>query len=246
MTGTKLKNVVVITGVSSGIGLACARKYSGEGYTVIGLDERPAPDAAFPIFTCDISRSGELEQAVEKLDAVCESVKYLVNCAGIFFHSRRNKIEDMDPEEWDEVLRTNLTGTMLVTERLLPYMRRAGGDRAIVNLSSDQAHYPREKNAAYAVSKGGISCFSKACAVELLQYGIRVNVVSPASVKTDFILKLAGGPEKMEEIYVREDKKMPLGLIEPEHAAEAVYFFGSEKSCKITGQELMINGGLYL
>ena len=50
----------------------------------------------------------------------------------------------------------------------------------------------------------------------------------------------------MEEIYVQEDKKMPLGLIEPEHAAEAVYFFGSEKSCKITGQELMINGGLYL
>lgn len=246
MTDTKYKNVVLITGASSGIGLASAQKYLKKGYTVIGLDKDTVSAVDFPVLYCDISDSQSIDRACEEIDALCESVKYLVNCAGIFYQSVRNKIQSMNLDEWNDVLRTNLTGMMLVTKKVLPYMRKTGGDKAIVNISSDQAYYPRPKNTAYMVSKGGIVCFSKACAVEFLEYGIRVNVVEPASVRTNFIKKFAGDLERMGMIYERENIKMPLGIIEPEDVAETIYYLGSEHSRKITGQEILINSGLYL
>lgn len=246
MIDMKYKNVVIVTGAAAGIGLAVAQKYLKEGFEVIGLDINRNDTVGFPIINCDISEEKKIDQAFLKIEELCESIKYLINCAGVFYKNERHEIKDMDLQEWNDIFQTNLTSIMHITKKALPYMKKADQDKAIVNISSDQAYYPRTKNSAYAVSKGGMVCFSKACAVEFLKYGIRVNVVSPASVKTNFIRNLAGDFEKMEAIYEKENDKMPLGIIAPEDVAESVYYFGSKLSRKITGQEMLINSGLYL
>lgn len=81
--------------------------------------------------------------------------------------------------------------------------------------------------------------------MELLECHIRANCVLPASVRSDFIKKMAGDEEELKEMYMRENEKMPLGIIEPREVAELVYFLGSEMSSKITGQSILMDSGLH-
>ena len=152
----------------------------------------------------------------------------------------------MQLSEWEKVYKTNLTGCMILTRNAIPLLRLARGDKAIVNISSDQAVFPRRKNSAYAVTKAGIENFTKACAVELIEDRIRANCILPASVRSNFINRMVKNEEELKEIYERENEKMPLGIIEPEEVADLVYFLGSEKSSKITGQAILMDSGLYV
>ena len=236
---------VVITGAASGIGKAAALKYHEKGYQVIGLDRHPA-DAPYPILYCDIVQDESVRLAFEQIRQCWGSIHYLINCAGVFFSGNRAPIEQMDLEDWNNVLQINLTGTMLVTKNAIPLLKEASGDRGIVNVSSDQATYPRSRNGAYAVSKSGIECLTRLCATELLNDKIRVNAVAPASVRSNVISELAGSQEKMDAMYRKQDENMPLGLIEAEEIAETILFLGSESATKITGQILSVDSGSYL
>lgn len=245
MNDTVQNKTVVVTGVSSGIGEAVAALYHTRGYQVIGLDLQLTPQP-FPVLKCNISDEASVHQSFVWIEENCRFVNYLINCAGVFFIKERFSIATMDLHSWESVIRTNLTGTMLVTKYAIPLLEKALGDKAIVNISSDQAVYPRRKNAAYAVSKSGIECLTKLCAVELLQSGIRANAVALSSVRSNFILEMAGSKENMDVIYRQQDAKMPLGLIEAKEAAQTVVFLGSEASLKMTGQVIVVDSGLYL
>ena len=236
---------VVITGAASGIGKATAQKYHEKGYQVIGLDRHSA-DAPYPILHCDIAQEESVRLAFEQIRKRFGSIHYLINCAGIFFSVNRAPIEQMDLEDWNNVMQINLTGTVLVTKSAIPLLIAAQGDRGIVNVSSDQATYPRSRNGAYAISKSGIECLTRLCATELLNNRIRVNAVAPASVRSNFILELAGSQAKMDAIYRKQEENMPLGLIEAEEIAETILFLGSESAAKITGQILSVDSGSYL
>lgn len=240
------KNVLV-TGISSGIGRAIAQKYINHGYTVCGLDKyADFKDVPYNMYVCDLSQENEVSEAFDKLKEKYETINYVVNCAGIFFDQRRTLIEEMDINEWEHVINNNLTGYMLVTKYAISLLRGAKGDRAIINIASDQAMYPRKKNSAYSVSKAGIVNFSHACAVELINERIRVNAIMPASVRSNFISRLVDNKEELDSIYSRENDKMPLGIIEADEVAELAYFLGSDKAKKITGQSIMMNSGLYI
>ena len=236
---------VVITGAASGIGKAAALKYHEKGYQVIGLDRHTA-DAPYPILHCDIAQEGSVWLAFEQIRQRCSSIHYLINCAGVLFSGNRAPIEQMDLKDWNNVLQINLTGTMLVTKNALPLLKAALGDRGVVNVTSDQVTYPRSGNGAYAVSKSGIECLTRLCATELLNDRIRVNAVAPASVRSNFILELAGSQAIMDAMYRKQDEIMPLGLIEAEEIAETILFLGSESAAKITGQILSVDSGSYL
>ena len=152
----------------------------------------------------------------------------------------------MDIINWNATLQNNLTSTMLCCKHAIPLMESdTQKDRAIVNISSDQAFYPRKKNSAYAVSKSGISCLTKVLAQELLFSKIRVNAIAPASVKTNFINKLKKNGKSIEDIYLKENDKMPFGLIMPEDVAELAFFLGSDMAKRITGQIIMMDSGYY-
>ena len=239
--------VVLITGISSGIGQAIALKYLEEGYSVCGLDVRPSwTSNSIDAYVCNVSDEKDVRRTFEVIQKKYSSINYLINCAGIFFDQKRLLIEDMIIAEWNSVLMNNLNGCVLVTQRAIPLLKNAVGDKAIVYISSDQAIYPRKNNSAYAVSKAGITNLSRACAVELLEAHIRVNCVMPASVRSNFIKKLAETEDAMDRIFEKVNDAMPFGIIEPSDVAETVYFFGSEKSQKITGQSILLNSGLYI
>ncbi len=247
MSATDYQKIVIVTGCASGIGQSAAKKYIKEGFCLIGLDIAPcAIDGLDAFIRCDLSNESDLMRASAEIKRRYRSVNYLICCAGIFFDTHRSTLSEMDRTEWEKVLSCNLTGSMLVFREILPLLVSAQGDKAVVFISSDQAEYPRMKNSAYAVSKGGLKTLAKACAAEGLEYGVRVNCIEPASVRTNFIRKLAGSDEHMAEIYEKTAQGMPLGLIEPEDIAELIFFFGSEHAKCITGQSLMIDSGSYL
>ena len=245
MSDLSLNNHVVVTGTASGIGRAVATCYQERGFKVFGLDINPI-DEEYPILPCDISDELSVLNAFSTIEQTWSSINYLVNCAGVFFCKKRSRIEETCLDNWEKVLKVNLSGTMLVTKKAIPLLKRARGDRAIVNVSSDQVVHPRQKNGAYAVSKSGIDVLTRLCAAELLEDRIRVNAVAPASVRTHFIMDLAGDENAMAEIYRNQNEIMPLGLIEPAEVAELIVFLGSTASNRITGQVISMDSGLYL
>lgn len=241
------KKTVLISGTASGIGLATARKYLSKGYEVCGIDiERNESEPQIDSFFCDISDEAAVKNVFIQISEKYQCINYLVNCAGIFFDKARYYIEDMCLSEFDRVISVNLAGTILVTKFAIPLLRTALGDKAIVNVSSDQAIYPRKRNSAYAVSKAGILNFSLACATELLEDRIRVNTVLPASVRSGFLRNFSCSGTNISKIYKKEEERIPFGIIEPEEVANLIFFLGSENSKKITGQSIMMNSGLYL
>lgn len=236
---------VVVTGAASGIGKAIAEKYQFMGFTVIGID-RNAADCDFELINCDLMNESRVIEVFETLRKKYKKIDYLINVAGVFFVEKRHMIADMDIFHWNATLQNNLTSTMLCCKYAIPLMESdITKDRAIINISSDQAIYPRKRNSAYAISKSGISCLTKVLAQELLSNKIRVNAIAPASVKTNFINVLEKDGKSVENIYLKENIKMPLGLIMPEDVAELAYFLGSSMSKRITGQIIMMDSGYY-
>jgi NAD(P)-dependent dehydrogenase (short-subunit alcohol dehydrogenase family) len=151
----------------------------------------------------------------------------------------------MQLDEWEQTLRVNLTGTMLVTKAAIPLLKKAEGNKSITNISSDQTLHPRKRNAAYLVSKSGINSLTQLAAVELQEFGICVNAIAVASVKTNFINSLMEDAARIEEIFHEEGRKMPFGIIYPEEVAEMVMFLSSKRAAKITGQIMLMDSGLY-
>lgn len=241
------KKVVIVTGSSSGIGRSVVEKYLQNGYMVLGIDINESKyNENFKTYIGSIADEDCVKDIVNDIKEKYGEANYLINCAGIFYCEQRRNIFEMPVTEWNSVISNNLTGSMIVTREVLPLLKSANGDKAIVFVSSDQSIKPRIKNSAYATSKGGLNVFSKACAIEFLNYGIRVNSVEPASVETNFIKKMSGTEERMNQIYQKENERMPLGIIKSNEVAELIYFLGSNKSSKITGQSLLIDSGLYL
>lgn len=246
MTDLKINNdVVVVSGAASGIGKAIAEIYYSNGFNVVGLDLHDT-QANYPIILCDVSDEESVHKAFDKISERFDGIRYLINCAGVFFSNNREEIDAITLDEWNEVYKNNSTSVMLVTKYAVPRMKTCDGDKAIINISSDQVKYPRRKNASYSVSKSAIENYSMVCATELLKEKIRVNVVEATSVKTNFIRKLAKTETKENEIYNKEDSKMPLGLLYPEDVANMVFFLGSKKAKRITGQTILIDSGLYI
>lgn len=243
----KENQTVLITGCASGIGNSTVKKYLEAGFNVIGIDKNECFfDGNFRLYLCDLSNESDVKRIFASIKSNYNSINYLINCAGILFNMHRDTVDKMDIVEWCNMMHNNLTSSMLITREAIPVLKKSTNDKAIVFVSSDQAFYPKNKSSAYATSKGGLVTFSKSCAVELLEYSIRVNTVAPASVKTNFIKKLADNSEKMDALYQKENDKMPLGIITPEEVSELIFFLGSPKSKKITGQTIMIDSGLYL
>lgn len=240
-----ISKIVVVTGAASGIGRAIAEKYQLMGYEAIGIDKNSS-ECNFKLLRCNLADEDQVKNIFALVREQYEKIDYLVNVAGVFYIEKRSSVVDMELSNWNATLQNNLTSTMLCCKYAIPLMESEQlRDRAIINITSDQAVYPRKKNSAYAVSKSGISCFTKALAQELLPVKIRVNAIAPASVKSNFIAGLATKERSVKEIYNIENQKMPLGLIMPEDVAELTFFLGSELAKRITGQIVMMDSGLY-
>jgi NAD(P)-dependent dehydrogenase (short-subunit alcohol dehydrogenase family) len=242
--------VALVTGAQQGIGKAIALAYGREGahVAVNYLDDRAAAEAvAAQIRACGpqaLAVAGDVSQPTDVRDLVDAGVTLggidiLVNNAGIF---PRVEFLDMTEAQWDAVLSVNLKGAFLCAQTVARQMVAHGRGGTIINLTSGAAFRSSPRGVHYVSSKAGLVGLTRATALELARYRIRVNAIAPGTTDT------AQPRYGMSEAELQAvGPQIPLGrLAMPEDIADVAVFLASEEARHITGQTLHVNGGSYL
>jgi NAD(P)-dependent dehydrogenase (short-subunit alcohol dehydrogenase family) len=241
---------VLISGGSSGIGLATAERFLEEGSRVFVCGVHPGQvEAAVAGLTskgeisglaCDVSREADVAHMAGLAARALGGVDVLVNNAGI---ARRDPFLTIAAADWDRILAVNLRGMFLVAQAVSRQMVERG-DGVIINMCSTNGVAGEEDYAHYNASKGGVLLLTKTMAVELGRHGIRVNALCPGYIRTplnDAIAAEIGGDE-FETRYVRD--RIPLGRVgRAEDVAAAYAFLASDDAAFIHGSALVIDGG---
>ncbi len=235
----------LVTGASRGIGAAIAASLAAAGARVVGTATSEAGAGRIGDALGEGGRGAVLDIAdADSVDALLSEVNanegpplIVVNNAGI---TRDNLLMRMKPEEWDEVLSTNLTGTYRVCRGVLRGMMKARHGR-IVNIASVIGIMGNAGQANYAAAKAGIIGFSKSLARELGSRNITVNVVAPGFIDTDMTRVL---PDEQRKVLLAQ---VPLGRLgDAVDIANAVTFLASDAASYITGETLHVNGGMLM
>jgi 3-oxoacyl-[acyl-carrier protein] reductase len=234
--------VALVTGGSRGIGAAISRELAKAGAKV-ALNYRAGQEAADEVageigglaVRADVSKPEEVQALIERVEGGLGDIDALVNNAGV---TRDTLIARMTDDDWQTVIDTNLRGTFNTSRAVSRKMlrRRAG---SIVNLSSVVGVHGNPGQANYAASKAGIIGLTKALARELGSRGVRVNAIAPGYISTELTDVL--NDEQRGLIL----QNTPLGRLgEPEDVARAVRFLCSDEAAFITGEVLLVDGGL--
>lgn len=172
---------VAITGAGQGIGRAIAEECAARGHIVTGLSRRSRQSGSFTLLRCDVRKASDLKKAFTKAVAQAGPVDVLVNCAGVTVF---REFLQTSEREFDEIIRTNLVGTMLATKCVLPAMirRRTG---MIVNIVSYAAKTVYTASSAYSASKAGVTAMMNSLREEVRGKGVRVVNVFPGAVETN-------------------------------------------------------------
>jgi NAD(P)-dependent dehydrogenase (short-subunit alcohol dehydrogenase family) len=245
MRGLKDK-AVLISGGSSGIGEAAARRFLEEGSRVhfCGIDPQEVAGTLAELSTlgvvggtaCDVGEEADVDRLMTEAEATLGSIDILINNAGI---AHKDPFLQMAVAEWDRTLRVNLRGMFLVAQAVARRMV-ARGAGVIVNMASTNALGGEPEFAHYNASKGGVLQLTRTMAVELGPLGIRVNCLCPGFIRTP--LNDAISDAAFIEAYERE--KIPLGRAgTPEEVAAAYAFLASDDASFIHGEALVIDGG---
>ena len=247
MQGLRDKGVL-ISGGTSGIGLATARRFLDEGARVFigGVDAEELPFAIAALggsgpalrgVAGDVSREHDAAALVDAAGAFLVRIDVLINNAGI---ARKARFLTIEAAAWDRTVAVNLRGMFLVAQAVARRMEADGGGGAIVNMASTNALGGEEEFADYNASKGGVLQLTRSMAVELGGAGIRVNCLCPGFVDTP--LNRALGDEEGFRAYERD--RIPLGRRgRPEEVAAAYAFLASDEASFIHGAALVVDGG---
>jgi len=232
----------IVTGGSSGIGLAAALMLQGRGARVAVLDlAPPPPDAGLQHFGCDVAGTASVEGAVGLAVEALGGLDVLVNNAGI---GAQGTVADNSDEEWLRVFQVNVFGMVRVARAALPALRRSA-HAAIVNTCSVAATTGLPRRALYSATKGAVAALTRAMAADHLHEGIRVNCVSPGTADTPWVQRLlaqAADPEAERASLVA---RQPHGrLVSAREVAGAICYLASPASGSTTGTDLVVDGGL--
>ncbi len=227
--------VVLVTGAGHGIGRAVAERFASEGARVIVNDLKPerAEEVARAIggeaIAADVSQKSQVDAMFDRAGAV----DILVNNAGNIYADRH--FLEGDEAWWDHVLGVNLKSAFLCSHRAAQVMaRRRSG--VIISMSSGGATKAHRGNVAYDASKGGIEAMTRAMALDLAPYGVRVNAIVPGLIRTY---------EIPDEVAEERGKVVPLGWLgSPEEVAGPAVFLATDDARYITGSCLVVDGGV--
>jgi L-fucose dehydrogenase len=242
--------IVMITGGAKGIGAAIARAVVAEGAVPVVVDRDAAaaeelkkhlgPGARSSFVKADLCSDADCSAAVERAIEAFGRIDALINNAGV---NDRVGLEHGSPQDYLASLRRNLLHYYAMAHFALPHLKKAHG--AIVNISSKTAVTGQGGTSGYASSKGAILALTREWAVDLLDYGIRVNAIVPSEVMTplyrQWLDTFPNPEEKLEHIVA----KIPLGkrMTTADEIAAMVTFLISAKASHITGQHLFVDGG---
>ena len=240
MSSTQEK-LAIITGAARGIGLATAKMFNENGFKVAIVDKDKDEIKKLSIlnnnirtFCYDISNHDSIDKMFNGILEWHNRIDVLVNNAGI---ADFGKIEVTDLNRWNDVMRTNLDGAFMCSQKSISHLKKTKG--CIINIASISGLRASTLRVAYGTSKAAIIQLTKQQAAELGEYGIRVNCVAPGPVKT----KLAMAVHTQDIIDAYHDA-IPLNRYGTEiEIANAIYFLASEKASYVTGQILSVDGG---
>ena len=243
MSEAYFKNkITIVTGSASGIGKATANELSHLGAVVIGIDKKPQKRSPFQEIRCDLSNEANIIRAIKKIKKQTNKIDHLVNNAGILTIGEKRRISEQTLSQWNSILKTNITGMMLMMKHCYPLLKRASG-ASIVNVSSDQSFKGRIAGAAYGVSKAGINALTKVAALEMIDDKIRVNAVAPGAVKTNIIKALVKDKKTIDLMFEQKDGQLPFGISDPKDVSNLIIFLLSDKAKRITGEVVLADSG---
>lgn len=238
--------VALITGSGCGIGLATARRFVADGCSVVlaDIDERVAKSAAQDLeaegfralgLACDAGNRNDVERVVETAVTEFGQLDIVFNNAGIM--GRTAPIWELEDDDWDEVIRVNLSSMFYVCRAAIAHMRKRGRG-SIVNMASIAGKEGTPELVPYSVTKAGIIALTKALGKEVIRDGIRVNCVAPAVIETPLLDQL---PQEAIDVML---SKAPMGRFgTAEEVAAVVHFLASDDASFITANCFDVSGG---
>ncbi len=246
--------VALITGGTAGIGLAAARQLLTEGAKVMlmgrnlergarALEELGEFSENVHYFSGDVTDAEMCRKALEEIINRFGRIDILINSAGIY---GEGAVEDLEEEAFDRMMAVNVRGTCFMTKYAVREMKQQGHGGSIVNVASDAALHGNYFCSTYCASKSAVLGFTKASALELAPYGIRMNCVCPGDVLTPLTEKqLQEDPAGREAALSTMSSVYPLGRIaSPEEAANVIVFLASDKASFVTGAAWTVDGGI--
>lgn len=243
--GVLAGRVALVTGASRGIGAAIAATLAAAGARVIGTATSPAGSQAISTAlgasgrgaVLDVTDAASVEQLLAELEERAEQPDILINNAGV---TRDNLLVRMKPEEWDQVLLTDLTSVFRLSRGCVRHMMKQRFGR-IVSITSVVGSMGNAGQTNYAAAKAGVIGFTKSLAREVASRGITVNAVAPGFIDTDMTRVLA------EDQRAALAAGIPLARLgEPEDIAQAVLYLVAPSGNYMTGQTLHVNGGMHM
>lgn len=246
------KKTALITGAASGIGLAISQALAKEGMNVVMVDinepllQQQASAIQARYIACDLSQREQCQRAVNYAEAEYGGVDILVNVAGI---QTVSPIDEFPEDRWDFMLNLMLTAPFLLTKYCWKHMKQQGWGR-IINLNSIHGVVASEFKSAYVSAKHGLAGLTKTTALEGGAYGITVNSICPAYVRTPLVDKQIADQARHHHISETEvinnimlQKAAVKRLIEPDEIGALVNFLCSDAAASISGSCLTIDGG---
>ena len=237
----------LVTGASSGIGAAVARRLAREGFTVLAAGRDAArtvsvarESPAIHAWLGDLSGSAACARLVAHAIAQFGRLDLLVNNAGIYLPSRA---EDTSDEDWERTLAVNLSTPFYLSRAALPHLRQQRG--AIVNVASNWGLHAGPSAVAYCASKGGLVLLTKALAVDHAAEGIRINAVCPGDVATPMLFRDAEARGIDRDTVMRESAATTRSgrVTTPEEVAALVAWLASDESTQVNGTTILMDGG---
>jgi len=240
-------NVAVVTGGNSGIGLAAAKAYVREGAQVAVTGRSDAtlklaqkelgPDAL--VIKADMSRVAEISSAMDQIRKRFGRVDALFVNAGI---GRFAPFEEVTEEFFDETMATNLKGVFFTVQKAAPLLSKGAG---VVLNASINAHMGMPGSTVYGASKAAVVNLAKTLSADLLQRGVRVNVVSPGPIATPIFSRMGMPEEQTRQMKEWITSQVPLKRFgHPDEIAAAVLYLTSRESAFVLGTELVVDGGM--
>jgi glucose 1-dehydrogenase len=242
--------VAAVTGGDQGIGRAIAQRLAQDGADVAicyrknkqGADEVvnaiTATQRRAAAFQADVGIVGDGRRFIEQAVSALGKIDILINNAGL---EKRADFWDVTEEDWDAVLKVNLTGMFFVTQAVVRHLRQTGRPGKIINISSVHEELPFPHFASYCASKGGVKMLTRNLAIELAPSKITINSIAPGAIETPINTKLLNDPVKLKELL----ENIPLGRLgKPEDVAGIASFLASVDSDYVTGTTVFVDGGL--